>query len=189
MYPFPSVFNFSFPHVLAVVQTEWFDCPWGDQAVYWQSQGRDGSGVVGVWGFHPVSEVDLTKGGRRDQSIVEGEEGADNVLKIWSVNTVGGGGGCRLQGAKDDLSKVGVGGGGCHLMQSIFTAYCDAWVCVCVHAWVSGGWGIGGWNLIEWGGSVWIRQFVYGCCVTYLCEKIDSKFSKYIFFFKLVFLL
>lgn len=54
--------------------------------------------------------------------------------------------------------------------------------CVCVHAWVSGGWGIGGWNLIEWGGSVWIRQFVYGCCVTYLCEKIDSKFSKYIFF-------
>lgn len=75
LYPFPSVFNFSFPHVLAVVQTEWFDSSWGDQAVYWQSQGRDGSGVVGVWGFHPVSEVDLAKGGRRDQSIVEGEEG------------------------------------------------------------------------------------------------------------------
>lgn len=59
----------------------------------------------------------------------------------------------------------------CHLMQTIFTANCDTGVCV--HAFVSGGWGGG---LIVRGSSVLIRQFVYGCSVTYLYEKIDSVF-------------
>lgn len=74
-YLYSFFFNFPFPHVLAVVQTEWFDSSWGLQAVCWQSQGRDGSGAVGVWGIPPVSEVDLTKGGQCDQSIVGGEKG------------------------------------------------------------------------------------------------------------------
>lgn len=56
-------------------------------------------------------------------------------------------------------------------MQTIFTANCDTGVCV--HAFVSGGWGGG---LIVRGSSVLIRQFVYGCSVTYLYEKIDSEF-------------
>lgn len=73
------------------------------------------------------------------------------------------------------------GGGGCHLMQSIFTAYCDAWVCVCACMGVRrmGDWGMEfdrvGWFCMD-------KTICVGCCVTYLCEKIDSKFSKNIFF-------